>query len=396
VTLTVVLGGFWLASRADHGSDTIVTRVDQFGDRVAIIRMDGAGATAAAEASRASALRWVLAAFGVGLVPIAAAAWWGAGRLSPTQPSGRRIFEDSADEASADRVRRAAENERLERLERERRRQLQDVVHELRTPLAVAATNLDLASTTPGLGDEVAARLAAARRGVERLARTVDDLSAHGHLTVGEDNGVIDLVVEMTALAAEQAGPARLRRLSLRVLGPKRLLVGADRSAVLTAVGNLVANAVRLAPAGSVIELGSGSLEDWAWIAVRDEGPGLAPDDHERAFHRYWRGRYDTDRALGEGLDGDAARGLGLTIARQVTEAQGGHVTVDSSVGVGSTFVVWLPRTPDARTERILAADGVHHLVDPMPARTVLTATPAPIAPLTTPASSAPTAPVPS
>jgi chemotaxis protein histidine kinase CheA len=66
---------------------------------------------------------------------------------------------------------------------------------------------------------------------------------------------------------------------------------------------------------------------------------------------------------------------LGLTIARQVTEAQGGHVTVRSAVGVGSTFVVWLPRSSTARTERVVAADRVHHRVDPLTSQAVLSAT---------------------
>jgi signal transduction histidine kinase len=111
-----------------------------------------------------------------------------------------------------------------------------------------------------------------------------------------------------------------------------------------------------------VIRLACGEWEDWAWVAVRDEGPGLPDDDHERVFRRYWRGRYDLDRADGVG----EARGIGLTIARQVTEAQGGHVTVRSAVGIGSTFIVWLPRSAEARRERVVADDGIHHLIDPL------------------------------
>ncbi len=60
-----------------------------------------------------------------------------------------------------------------------------------------------------------------------------------------------------------------------------------------------------------------------------------------------------------------------------MTEAQGGHVTVRSAIGVGSTFVVWLPRSADARTDAVVAADGIHHRVDPLPGR------PAAIAPST-------------
>ena len=352
--LTVVLAGAWLAGRAANEPTGVVTRVDQLGDQVAIVQVDGAGASTAARSARTSTLRWTLGTLGMALVPVAALAWVLAGRLTPRRVDEEPLEVDGPPDATG-------EADRL-REERERdRRQLQEVVHELRTPLAVAATNLDLASTTPGIDRELGEQLAAARRGVERLARTVDDLAAHGRLAV--EDGTADLAHEVRALAAEHGGTGAARGIAIAVEAPERLVVPADRSAVHTATANLLANALRLAPAGSIVRLACGEHEDWAWIAVRDEGPGLSPDDHERAFHRYWRGRYDLDRETGEG----EARGLGLTICRQMTEAQGGHVTVRSAVGVGSTFVVWLPKTTEARSERVVADDGVHHLVDPLP-----------------------------
>ncbi|HEX6785951.1 MAG TPA: HAMP domain-containing sensor histidine kinase, partial [Acidimicrobiales bacterium] len=300
--------------------------------------------------------------------------WLVAGRLSPAV-SVVDVEGDAADTATA----LDGEAERL-RAQRDRdRRHLQEVVHELRTPLAVAATNLDLAVTSPALDADVSGHLAAARRGVERLARTVDDLATHGRLSVGDD-GAIDLAVEVRALAGEHGGLAEARGLTLHVEGPERLVVAADRAAVHTAVGNLLANAVRLAPSGSIVRLATGTWDEWAWVAVRDEGPGLPDVDHERAFRRYWRGRYDLDRETG-GTGETGAHGLGLTICRQVTEAQGGHVTVRSAVGIGSTFVVWLPRSADARTDAVVAADGIHHRVDPLPGRPVAIPLPAAAAP---------------
>ena len=355
----VALGGAWLAGRAAP-QPGVVTQVDQLGDRIAIVQVQGAGASVAADAARASTVRWTFAALGVALLPLLGLGWLVAGRLTPATAGGDLPDDDGADPA----VTLDGEAERL-RAQRDRdRRHLQEVVHELRTPLAVAATNLDLAVTTPGLDADVEGHLAAARRGVERLARTVDDLATHGRLSIGDD-GAVDLAAEVRALADEHGGLARARGLTLHVDGPERLVVAADRAAVHTAVGNLLANAVRLAPAGSIVWLATGIWDEWAWIAVRDEGPGLPDIDHERAFKRYWRGRYDLDRDTGDG----SARGLGLTICRQVTEAQGGHVTVRSAVGVGSTFVVWLPRSTDARTDAVVAADGIHHRVDPLPGR---------------------------
>jgi signal transduction histidine kinase len=363
----VALGGAWLAARAAP-QPGIVTQVDQLGDRIAIVQIQGAGASAAADAARASTVRWTLVALGVALVPLLGLGWLVAGRLAPAV-AGRDVDDDDGADTAAV---LSGEAEQL-RAQRDRdRRHLQEVVHELRTPLAVAATNLDLAVTSPALDAEVSGHLAAARRGVERLARTVDDLATHGRLSVGDD-GAVDLAVEVRALAHEHGGLADARGLTLQVEGPERLVVAADRAAVHTAVGNLLANAVRLAPSGSIVRLATGTWDEWAWVAVRDEGPGLPDVDHERAFRRYWRGRYDLDRETGgTGGTGEAgAYGLGLTICRQVTEAQGGHVTVRSAVGIGSTFVVWLPRSADARTDAVVAADGIHHRVDPLPGRSV-------------------------
>jgi signal transduction histidine kinase len=360
VALVVALCGFWLAARAGTPPQPIVTRVDQVGQQVTLIQVDGVGNELAADASRASALRWVLVALAAAVVPVAALAWFASGRIL------RLRGAVGVQDPDVDRPGPASPSAPPVDAEQERRRHLQDVVHELRTPLAVTATNLDLASTGRDLDEELAARLAAARRGVERMARTVDDLSMHGRLNPIADASLIDLIAEVQLLASEHAGPARVQRVVLATSGPERLELRADANAVRTAVGNLVANAIRLAPSGSIVRLACGSYEDWAWVAVRDEGPGMVADDHERAFRRYWRGRYETDRDQFAPHGETTARGLGLTIARQVTEAQGGRVTMRSAFGVGSTFVVWLPCTADARVERVVAEDGVHHRVDPL------------------------------
>ena len=363
VAVVAVLVGSWLSERAAPEPPAVVTKVDQVGDQVAIIQVDGAGAQVAAEASRQSALRWTLAALAAAMVPLAALSWVASGRWSR---SGDDVDGDQPDEPNAARHEAQHDLHALQEQREHDRRHLQEVVHELRTPLAVAATNLDLATTTPGLDDELGQQLAAARRGLERLARTVDDLAVHGRLAV-EGDGCVDLAHEVRALAAEHGAMAVAHRLTLDVDAPERLVVVADRAAVRTAAGNLLTNALRLAPVGSIVRLAAGQHADWAWIAVRDEGPGLPEADHERAFHRYWRGRYDLDREGEGGPATGAARGLGLTIARQLTEAQGGHVTVRSAVGIGSTFVVWLPASPDARSQEVVAGDGVHHRVDPLP-----------------------------
>jgi signal transduction histidine kinase len=114
---------------------------------------------------------------------------------------------------------------------------------------------------------------------------------------------------------------------------PGRVLIG-DPDALRRAVGNLLANAVRLSPDGGTVTVATGRIDGWLWLAVDDEGPGTAADDQARAFDRFWRGP-----AGGR----DRRTGLGLAIVRQITESHGGAVAVFSTPGTGSTFVLWLP-----------------------------------------------------
>jgi signal transduction histidine kinase len=131
---------------------------------------------------------------------------------------------------------------------------------------------------------------------------------------------------------------------------------------VRTALGNLLSNAVRLAPQGSTITVATGEHDGWRWAAVVDEGPGLPAALHAAVFERGWRGRHDRDR---DRADEPGERGLGLTISRQLVEANGGVLTIDAAEGVGSTFTVWLPASPAARVADAVAADGLHPVARP-------------------------------
>jgi signal transduction histidine kinase len=113
-----------------------------------------------------------------------------------------------------------------------------------------------------------------------------------------------------------------------------------DPAMVRRAVDNLLANAVRLAPPGSTVRTSVGTSPDgqWAFVAVRDDGPGIPVPHQRRVFDRFWR-------VDPPGAEPDGHTGLGLSIVRQVAEAHGGLVRLHSSVGLGSVFVIWLPVT---------------------------------------------------
>jgi signal transduction histidine kinase len=331
--------------RADDPQPTMGVGAARVDRDVALVVVAQQGAGDVAAQARADALRWMLAAVALTVVPAMAVAWFASGRMRRTVD--RALADVDAKETAK---------------EEERRRRLDEVIHELRTPLAVAGTNLELAASDPTIGPETGRLVDAARRAADRMRRTVDDLAEHGRLAVTRAD-VLDLAAEARAVVADHAGPARARGLHLQVGGAS--VVGwpaGDRAAVRTALGNLTSNAVRLAPSGSSIVVSCGELGAWAWVAVTDEGPGLPLRFHERVFERGWRGRHDRDR---DRSPDSARRGLGLTITRQLTEAQGGLITLESEEGAGSTFTIWLPLTDDAADTDVMTADRLHPAVRP-------------------------------
>jgi signal transduction histidine kinase len=218
-----------------------------------------------------------------------------------------------------------------------------DASHELRNPLAIIRTNADVALADPDASpDDLRQTIATVKRAGDRMSLLVDDLLA---LARRQEPTLEYEPVDLGAAVAEASDdfvvPAETRDIVLdRAIAPGVVVTG-DREALKRVVANLLDNAVRLAPAGSRIRLATGSEGDRAWIAVADEGPGISPEDQPHVFDRFWRA--DKARARSDG-----GTGLGLAIVRQVVEAHGGEVRLHSKVGVGSSFVVWLPITRPA------------------------------------------------
>jgi len=215
-----------------------------------------------------------------------------------------------------------------------------DASHELRNPLAIIRTNADVALTDPDASpDELRQTIATVKRAGDRMSLLVDDLLA---LARRQEPTLEHEPVDLGAAVAEASDdfmvPAETRDIVLdRAIAPGVVVTG-DREALKRVVANLLDNAVRLAPAGSRIRLATGSEGNRAWIAVADEGPGISPEDQAHVFDRFWRA--DKARARADG-----GTGLGLAIVRQIVAGHGGEVRLHSKVGVGSSFVVWLPIT---------------------------------------------------
>jgi signal transduction histidine kinase len=215
-----------------------------------------------------------------------------------------------------------------------------DASHELRNPLAIIRTNVDVALADPHADPEdLRHTIVVVKRASDRMARLVDDLLALARRQEPTlEHEPVDFGVAVTEASDDFVVPAAARNIVLdRAIAPGVVVTG-DRDALKRVVANLLENAVRLAPAGSRIRLATGSEGDRAWIAVADEGPGIAPEDQAHVFDRFWRADKARSRA-------DGGTGLGLAIVRQIVESHGGEIRLQSKVGVGSSFVIWLPVT---------------------------------------------------
>ncbi|NEA31493.1 HAMP domain-containing sensor histidine kinase [Streptomyces sp. SID13031] len=312
---------------------------------------------------------------GVLLVLSLGTGWWLSGRaLRPV----RRITATAQDISATDLSRRIAMDgprdelrsladtvdDMLERLESAfvaQRQLVDDASHELRNPLAVIQANVDaVLAHDDTTAEDRAQATAIVSRAIQRMTRLVEDLLASARRS---SPAFVDADVDLAAIAGEAAEEYALlaadRELRLvRRLSPGPIAAG-DAQALRRAVDNLLSNAVRLARGGSELVLAVGSRNGWAWIAVRDEGPGIADEDTDRVFDRFFRSGQRqppstvplTDPSSGPSTSQRRA-GLGLAIVRQIAESHGGTVALHSEVGTGSTFILWLPERSLTNTTR--------------------------------------------
>ncbi len=226
----------------------------------------------------------------------------------------------------------------LQKAEELRRNLVADVAHELRTPLSVMQGNL--AAQLDGLFPLDLAETARLYDETRLLSRLVDDLRDLAQAEAGQlqlNIGAIDLtyVIESTAEAFNALASEKQIDLSLDV--PAQLpQVKADSARVAQVLRGLVTNALRHTPANGRITISAVMMDKQVGVSVQDTGDGLAASEVPHVFERFWRG--DKSRARETG-----GSGLGLAIAKQLIEAQGGSIGVESAIGQGSRFWFTLP-----------------------------------------------------
>jgi heavy metal sensor kinase len=221
----------------------------------------------------------------------------------------------------------------------QQRRFTGDASHELRTPIATILADATLSLERARSPEDYRATIARIESETARMARIVEGLlvlaraDARSAPTSAEDIDVREMLDASVRRVIPQA-TGRGVRIETRLDGG---IVVVDRDAGLERVfDNLLDNAVRHSPSGTVIEVEAAARDGVARVAVSDHGPGIPPEERARVFERFHRG---------PGASGSGA-GLGLAIARTIVDAHGGSIGVIETPGGGATFVVELPAAP--------------------------------------------------
>jgi len=227
--------------------------------------------------------------------------------------------------------------DRLETLFRAQQRFVADASHELRSPLTAIRGNVDLlrrgAAADPPAQAEA---LSAIDAETARMTRLVTDL-----LTLAQADAGVPLAQEIVELDALLLDVYRQTRdqaphLTVRLGHEDQAPVSGDPDRLRQLLLNLADNAVKYTPAGGTVTLSLWHEDRWVRVAVRDTGIGIAPEELPHVFERFYRADKSRSRAAG-------GTGLGLAIAQWIAQAHGGRIEVESTLGAGSTFTVWLP-----------------------------------------------------
>jgi two-component system cell cycle sensor histidine kinase/response regulator CckA len=229
-------------------------------------------------------------------------------------------------------------------LERAQSQFITSVSHQFRTPVTTLQLYTYLMQQTDP-PEALSRHLVAMEKQIEWLVQLIQDTLEITTLDSGDAityRRSISIPTLIEGTVARYQTRAELSNLTLTTVPiPTDLpMVEGDQSRLAQALGEIVENAIAFTPAGGEVTLELATLRiegrSWMTIEVRDTGPGISPGEQERVFDRFFRGSpVEAGHVPGTGL--------GLSIAYEIVRAHGGRITVESQVGQGATFTIWLP-----------------------------------------------------
>jgi len=234
--------------------------------------------------------------------------------------------------------------------EDDHRQMLADVGHELKSPLSIMLALCGRLESSGRLEGQDAEDVARIRANAYTMLRRVQDLMLMSHLETAElqlEAAVVDVAAVVRSCVEGFSSVAEPRGIRLELSVPDRMPAVVDDEKLVSAVSNLIANAIRHAPRRGVVRCSLTAGEGRLRLEVADDGPGVPTEQRERIFERYRR-----TRSAG-------STGLGLAIVREIALLHGGEVTVGDAPEGGALFALSLPLRPQratsARTVRSLA-----------------------------------------
>ena len=233
-------------------------------------------------------------------------------------------------------------NEMIGRLEKAFQRQKQftsDASHELRTPLAVIEAESTLALQKERPPSDYRQSLEIVSREARQMSSLIDKLLTLARSDAGKEQWnftEVDLSKLTTNLSTDVEVLCQEKGLSFQLGQTQDLVVKGDEARLRELFMNLLDNAIRYTPSPGTVSLSLRREGQMAVVAITDTGIGIPAEDIPSIFERFYR--VDKSRSRAEG-----GSGLGLAICRHIAEAHGGKIEVESQVGAGSTFSVWLP-----------------------------------------------------
>lgn len=238
--------------------------------------------------------------------------------------------------------------EQLTRNEEVRSNMVADIAHELRTPLAVILGKLE--SIQEGVLPSTPEVLLPIQDESLRLIRLVRDLQ---QLTLAEAGKLplslqkLDLRMLLERIYEQFAYEFQERQITPGITGNVSTITG-DPDRLTQVFVNLIGNALLHTPIGGkiTVNLNDVSENNWVKVSVEDTGEGIPSEVIDRIFDRFYRVDKSRERETGH-------TGLGLAIAKEFIQAHGGRITVESNLGVGTKFTVWLPRESTLSENRL-------------------------------------------
>lgn len=225
------------------------------------------------------------------------------------------------------------------RLEDTRRDFVANISHELKTPIGaigLLAEALQDATDDPAMVTKFAGNLYKESRRLGSLVQEIIQLSRLQSAELSKTGELVDLEGIVHESVERNQVIAEAKNISIEVDAPSGIVVYGDHEMLTMAVKNLIENAVLYSEPDSTVGLGLRAIDGVAEIAVTDHGVGIAPEDQERIFERFYR--VDPSRSRETG-----GTGLGLAIVKHVAANHRGEIKLFSQVGLGSTFTLRLP-----------------------------------------------------